>query len=275
MKYKKILLFSGIALPASVLLRFLQLVFTVDTKTGFFKSEYKETGYYLLILIIVCAAVTAALCFTTHRKPENPPKKSLPLAIVSFLTAVITGVEIFSESFSGTVMHWQTSLLMLAGIAAIAFFTVYGISLVSDFKLPPISAAVPVIYFIIKVICVFTSISSLALITDNVLMLAAYCVMLLFFLCFGKLYNGIDREYNFRKLQASGFASAILCFTQSIPHIVINLLNGNSYQHTSNISNISLLAYGLFTAVFTLVFFSLKNVTVTHRRDTVTTQLYM
>ena len=69
MKYKKILLFSGIALPASVLLRFLQLVFTVDTKTGFFKPEYKETGYYLLILIIVCAAVTAALCFTTHRKP--------------------------------------------------------------------------------------------------------------------------------------------------------------------------------------------------------------
>lgn len=273
MKYKKILLFSGIALPAAVLMRFLQLMFTVDAKTGFFKTEYKETGYYLLILIILCPAVTAALCFTSHRKPEHPPKKSLPLAIVSFITAGVIGTEIFSESFAGTVMQWQTSLLMLAGIAAIVFFVIYGIGLVSNYKLQPVTAAIPVIYFIIKIICVFTSVSSLALITDNVLMLAAYCALLLFFLCFGKLYNGIDREYNFRKLQAAGFASAILCFSQSVPHIVINILNGNNYLHTSNISNIALFVYGLFAAAFTLVFFSLENVSVTHRHDTVNSQL--
>ena len=75
----------------------------------------------------------------------------------------------------------------------------------------------------------------------------------------GKLYNGIDREYNFRKLQASGFASVLLCLTQSVPHIIFNLSNGGAYRHTSNISNISLLAYGLFTAAFTLAHFSLKN----------------
>lgn len=273
MKYKKILLFFGIALPASVLLRILQLMFTVDAKTGFFKTEYKEMGFYLLILILLCAAVTAALCFTSHRKPEHPPKKSLILAIAAFLTAGVIGAEIFSESFAGTVMQWQTSLLMLAGIASAVFFVIYGISLVSDFKLPPISAAIPIIYFIVKIICVFTSVSSLALITDNVLMLAAYCGLLLFFLCFGKLYNNIDREYNFRKLQAAGFGSAILCLAQSVPHIVINILNGNNYQHTSNISNIALLIYGLFAAVFTLTFFSVKNVSVVRRRDTVDSQL--
>ena len=148
---------------------------------------------------------------------------------------------------------------MLMGLAAAAFFVAYGISLISDFTLPPISAVIPVFYFIIKVICVFTSVSSLALITDNILMLAAYCTLLFFFLCFGKLYNGIDREYNFRKLQASGFASVLLCLTQSVPHIIFNLSNGGAYRHTSNISNISLLVYGLFTAAFTLAHFSLKN----------------
>ena len=86
-----------------------------------------------------------------------------------------------------------------------------------------------------------------------------YCTLLFFFLCFGKLYNGIDREYNFRKLQASGFASVLLCLTQSVPHIIFNLSNGGAYRHTSNISNISLLVYGLFTAAFTLAHFSLKN----------------
>lgn len=259
MKYEKILLFSSIALPAVVLMRFLQLFFTVDVKTGFFKSEYEDAGRCLLVLIALGCAAVAVLCLTSHRNPENPPKKNLVTAVFSFITAAVTAIEILSESFAGTVMRWQSSLLMLMGLAAAAFFVAYGISLISDFTLPPISAVIPVFYFIIKVICVFTSVSSLALITDNILMLAAYCTLLFFFLCFGKLYNGIDREYNFRKLQASGFASVLLCLTQSVPHIIFNLSNGGAYRHTSNISNISLLAYGLFTAAFTLAHFSLKN----------------
>ena len=234
MKYEKILLFSSIALPAVVLMRFLQLFFTVDVKTGFFKSEYEDAGRCLLVLIALGCAAVAVLCLTSHRNPENPPKKNLVTAVFSFITAAVTAIEIFSESFAG-------------------------ISLISDFTLPPISAVIPVFYFIIKVICVFTSVSSLALITDNILILAAYCTLLFFFLCFGKLYNGIDREYNFRKLQASGFASVLLCLTQSVPHIIFNISNGGAYRHTSNISNISLLAYGLFTAAFTLAHFSLKN----------------
>ncbi len=189
MKYEKILLFSSIALPAVVLMRFLQLFFTVDVKTGFFKSEYEDAGRCLLVLIALGCAAVAVLCLTSHRNPENPPKKNLVTAVFSFITAAVTAIEIFSESFAGTVMRWQSSLLMLMGLAAAAFFVAYGISLISDFKLPPISAVIPVFYFIIKVICVFTSVSSLALITDNILMLAAYCTLLFFFLCFLKLYS--------------------------------------------------------------------------------------
>ena len=189
MKYEKILLFSSIALPVVVLMRFLQLFFTVDVKTGFFKSEYEDAGRCLLVLIALGCAAVAVLCLTSHRNPENPPKKNLVTAVFSFITAAVTAIEIFSESFAGTVMRWQSSLLMLMGLAAAAFFVAYGISLISDFTLPPISAVIPVFYFIIKVICVFTSVSSLALITDNILMLAAYCTLLFFFLCFGKLYT--------------------------------------------------------------------------------------
>lgn len=157
-------------------------------------------------------------------------------------------------------MRWQSSLLMLMGLAAAAFFVAYGISLISDFTLPPISAVIPVFYFIIKVICVFTSVSSLALITDNILMLAAYCTLLFFFLCFGKLYNGIDRRIQFQKAAGIGIClGAALALRNPVPHIIFNLSNGGAYRHTSNISNISLLAYGLFTAAFTLAHFSLKN----------------
>ena len=268
MKYKKIVLFFGIALPASILMRILELYFTVDTKTGFFKPEYKNMGYYLLILIIAFCAVTAILCFTSHRNPEHPPRKNPVLAAASFLMAAGLGLELFAESFAGTVMKWQTSLLMAAGLASIAYFIAFGVGMFTDIKIPPVCTAVPAVYFIARIICSFTAISSLALITDNVLMLAAYCVALLFFLCFGKLYNKIDVDYNFRKLMASGLSSVILCFTQSIPHIIINITTGNGYLHTSNSSNISLLITGIFIGVFTFSHFSFNNVAVRRTRKT-------
>ena len=61
MKYKKIVLFFCVALPLSVLLRTLQLFFTVETETGFFKSEYKTVGFYLLVIIIAACASLAIM----------------------------------------------------------------------------------------------------------------------------------------------------------------------------------------------------------------------
>lgn len=262
MKYKKIILFFCIALPASILMRLLELYFTIDTKTGFFKPEYKNIGYYLLILIIAFCTVTALLCFTSHRNPEHPPRKNPILGAASFLMAAGLGLDLFGESFVEAIMKWQTAVLMVSGLASIVYFIAFGVGMFADINIPPVCTAVPTVYFIARIICSFTAISSLALITDNVLMLAAYCVALLFFLCFGKLYNKIDVDYNFRKLMAAGLSSVTLCFTQSIPHIIINIMSGNGYLHTSNASNISLLITGIFIGVFTFSHFSLGNVAV-------------
>ena len=74
MKYKKIVLFFFLTLPLSLLLRTLQLFFTVETDTGFFKIEYKTVGFYFLALIIAVCVSMAIICFTGHRNPEHPPK---------------------------------------------------------------------------------------------------------------------------------------------------------------------------------------------------------
>lgn len=259
MKYNKIVLFFCIAAFAGILVRILQLVFTVDVETGFFLPEYSNIGYYMLIFIAVFCAVTAVLCFTGHRNPEHPPRKNIFLRITSVLLAVVTPVQLFGESFSGTVKTWQSLFLTVTGLAAAVFFMLYGISGILSFNISPVTAAIPSVYFIMRIICDFTSVSSLALITDNMLVLASYCVSLLFFICFGKLYNGVDTEYNFRKLMATGMVSVILCFTQSVPHFIINAVTGNSYRHTSFWCNAALFMTGLFTAVFIFSHFSYSN----------------
>ena len=105
----------------------------------------------------------------------------------------------------------------------------------------------------------FSLISKLTLISDYMLLLAAFCYLLLFTLSFSKLYNNSNPERNFKFLLATGLGSASLCFTIAIPHIVFNLLNGFNYLHTSIFSNITLLFLGIFIIVFLISYFSRKN----------------
>lgn len=258
MKYKKIVLFFCITLPLSILLRSLQLFFTVETETGFFKSEYEIMGLFLLILILLVCACLAVVCFTGHRNPERPPKVNPFMSLCSFVAALGVASGVIDTSLTEAKMPWQNTLLTLAGIVAAAYFVIYGVSGFIKFKLSPLLSVLPSVYFIIKIICSFTAVSSLALISDNILVLSALCVMLIFFLSFAKLYNGIDSESNFRKLMASGLMSAVLCFTQSIPHVIINLVTDNGYLHTTNAANFSVLSFGIFIAVFTFSHFSQK-----------------
>ena len=261
MKYGKIMLFSGIALAVSLVMRLLQIVFTVDTATGFFKTEYTAAGYYLMVMIAVICAAAAFICFTSHRSPARPPHTNSFMSAASFLMVPAIFIELYAESFSGTVMVWQNTLLVLTGIAAAVYFIVFGFTAFADIKMPQLLAVLPAVYFIMRIICSFTSISSLALITDNIFLIAAYCVALVFFLCFGKLYNGIVTDNSFRKLLASGTVAAILCFTQSVPHIIVNIATSNGYQHTSNAANYALFITGVFITVFIFSYFSASNCT--------------
>lgn len=259
MKYEKIILFFCIALPLSVSMRILQLYYTVELKTGFYKPEYQNAGLYLLLVILAFCAVTAVLSFTSHRNPEHPPRITPPLTAAALFFAAAVCYELFHEVSSASVKPWQMTLLTLTGFGAVLFFIYYAVSPYINFRLPKLCAAFPAVYFILRIICSFTAISSLALISDNILVTAAYCLILLFMLAFAKLYNGLDSEYNFRKLLAFGLVSVILCATQAIPHIMINISTDGGYSHTTNAANISLLAAGVFIAVFIFSHFSAKN----------------
>lgn len=265
MKYKKIVLFFCIAFPISILLRTLQVIFTIDAETGFFKAEYNGVGGGLLIVLAAICAVIWVICLASHRNPDRPPKKNPGICISATLLAIALGVELLSESFSGTVMAWQIILLVIFGLAAITSLLLYAAGGFLKFDVPNICTIVPAVYFVMRIICTFASISSLALISDNIITLSAYCVVLVFFIAFGKLYNGVEGEKDFRKLMASGFVATILCFAQSVPYFILNFLCDSKFEHTTKAMNLSLLALGLFIGVFTFSHFSLSNMRMKHR----------
>lgn len=259
MKYGKILLFWALALPISITMRLVQLFGTVEGNTGFFKQELAGFGNAITVIILCFAAVGVFFGFISHRAPESAPERSPIIAAISICFAAATFYELATIKTAAFAGVWQVPFLKVLSVLAIVFFVVYALSLVSDIKIPRGLFAIPVLYFIAKIMCDFTSIASLALISDNVLYLASLCSSLVFFLQFFKLYANLDKERNFRKLLASGIAASIFCLTQSVSYVVYNMMNNVGYSHLSAAANYSLLATGLFIVIFVLTHFKRKS----------------
>ena len=255
MKYNKIIFFYGFALIAGIITRFFQINNTIDFATGFFQQNQIFFGYFMLAIIFLMALLCAIFAMTFYKDPENPPVKGTVLGIISFLPAIAIGFEIFTESNMVAVVPMQSLLLKITGILTVLYFTLYGVSKFIDFKLPNFASIIPSIYIIIRIICDFASISSLALISDYIFLISGYCTVLLFFINFIKLYNKVDTEYNFRKILATGLASSLICISQSTAHIIINIINSGTYNHVPHSANISMLALGLFIITFVLTHF--------------------
>lgn len=259
MKLNKIYLFFLLAFISSVAMRFYSLYYTIEPKTGFFTPESGGYGTVLLVLIFVFCFATAVFAFFAYSRPDSPPEGNIALSVSAVLTALAVLYETFFSTvpFSGAV--WQVFLLNLSGILTALYLLLFAVLPFLQFKIPAVLSAIPTVYFIARLICDFTTISKLALISDNILLIGAYCFILLFMLNFAKLYNNSDTEKNFKKLLSTGLGAVILCFTNSIPHIVYNLANDFSYLHTSMYSNITLLFFGIFILSFLCSHFSNKN----------------
>lgn len=257
------LLFLGFALPICLGLRFLQLFYIIETETGFYKPEFENFGNYILFIIFGFVAAIVMFSFFTHRRPDKVPKTNIFMSVSSVLLAFSIVFELFNQGTLFGNVIWQVLLLRIFGILSAVWLILFAlkryIKKYIKIKIPDLASALLGLFYVMKIICNFASISSLALISDNILLIGSYCFSLLFMMNFGKLYSGLDFERGFKKLMATGFASVILLFTQSVPNIIYNICSGGSYNHISMVTNVNLLLTGIFILVFVLSHFSHKN----------------
>lgn len=256
MKLSKIMTFFCIGMPICVLLRIFQIIFTIEFETGFYINDYKTIGTVISAVIFGFCVLLYLFSFKYYKSPENPPKSNFLLSITAIALSVGTMAQAFFDSGYGIAPVWQIYLIKVFGIIAAIYFILFALSKYISF--PPILHIIPCVFMILRTAFIFTNTSALAHITDNVLLIATYCVAMIFFVNFAKLYNGVDVEKNFKRLLSSGLVAVVLCFTQSLSHTVINIASNNRYLHVSHIANISTFLMGLFIIVFILSHFCLN-----------------
>lgn len=259
MRYKKLMLFFTISLPFSILLRFLQLNFIIDTSNGFFTTDNQNYGVVSTVILFVVSLLIGFFSFTTHRRPEHAPKGNYFLSVASLFLSGVVFYDTFFAKETNVISPIFSTLKLILAVCTIIFLLAFAAKKFVSIKIFDFCYLFPCFYMLIKTIIEFTRISTIAVITDNLFLLAALCAVTVFFLQFAKLYNTVDTEKNFRKILASGLLSVFFCLLQSVPFFIFGATKGFEKIHTTVSSNIFLLALGIFILTFTLSHFAKKN----------------
>lgn len=250
MSLRKAFICFLVSLPLCVAVRFFQIVTTVDYSNGFFINGREIFGYLALLFILLVCAALVFISFKTFKEPIAQPKTGWLIVLFSGYVSGRLFWQLFGEVMSFSMPAWQVLVVKVVTVVTMIYFSLLFWQKLLKFKLPPMIHIIPAIYAIIKTIFTFINISSLSVISDNVLLMACYCVLMLFFINYARIYNGVQVKGATKKIMGYGFLSAVLCFTNSLPTILISAFTGEQYLHSNSSVNNTFLAFGFFIVIF-------------------------
>ncbi len=261
MRYRHTMTLLGLCLPICLILRALQLAFTIDSTTGFIKQQFSGISVTIMIIIFAGIISVGLIGFATDGVKIQNSEKNIFVSVSAFLAG---GAFIYNTIASLQVKNitaWYDVVTIFLGLVTAAVFVAYGIKNICDIEFPDIFLIVPVFYYILRLITIFVSTSALSLVTKNIFLIFANGTVLLFMFEFAKIQNNVDEKPQSKKVFAAGIMAAMLCFTESLPKFIAQ----KDIMSTRDISDsILTLAVGIFILVHLIINFkdksSLKNI---------------
>ena len=246
MKYKYIKISFIAALILGIIIRFAQMFTVTEEITGFFVDEKQRMGWLYLFLLFVCVIAFTTCAALVARCPLKTPRVSKPLGIASIVAGAFTLIETITYITQVSMFNWEKLLLGITGPATAIFFVLYGIKGFRNYIIPRPSYAIPIFYYLVRLICEFISVSKTALIFQNALNLASLSIVLIFMLEWGKIANNIATEISYKTILISGGIAALLCEITAVPELVFLSLKPKAVAHQNPISLVNLAVMGLF-----------------------------
>lgn len=258
MKYKHIMLVFGASAVISLYLRLKQQLTTIDER-GFVISAYTSDNFFLLIGILGLLAASVVSGCLTRRCPMRSPKVNFLLGSVS---AILGGWMIFDSvtvSSPASVPAWQSVIMGILGVVSGVLFIAYGATCVVEFKIPRLAFIIPVFYWMMRLIWVFTALNTLALTTEHILLLLNCSAILIFMLQYAKLLNVVERDKSYKRIQVVGIASVLLSVDYALANLLLEFMGKRVSHNEGASSEILILLTALFIFVFMTSYFNQNN----------------
>ncbi len=252
MNIRQSYLFFAVATLVAVATRSLMLFFCIDAKSGFIKTEY--LAFSIIMLVIIAASVILTFVFSALSRVVNytPERKDgLVFKTVSFiLAAVILYDTFFSAPTSVSVVQRNLNIIIsLAAAAALISHLAFDL-LKLDY--PKIFTAVPIIYWFMRLIIVFTQFSSLSTVIDNTLELICLCSILVCSLQLSKVFCAQLGEKQIAFNLPLFLSSASLCLVNGLPRMIMIATGNASLMHENGISPTVSFIAGLYFLIFAI-----------------------
>ncbi len=261
MRYRNIMNLLWISLPICVLLRALQLIFTIDSTTGFVKQQYSEIS--VIISFIVCAAIAAITLLALVADGVDFKSYSVkpPVAAASALLGGMFIYETLYVASSLSAGSWRDILLVFLSLLSALTFVAYGLRNVYYYKFPHVMLIAPVAYYTVKIIDIFVSTSSLALVTENIFLIFSNSALLWFMFEFASYENDIgDILKKPKKLFASGIASVLLCGVTALPKFILFISSEAEVSRDDLSASLLNAAIGIFVLLYIIYSFGRRKI---------------
>ena len=257
MKHKFIVTYFILALSTLSVARVFQILFLLEPTTGFYKAEYSSAHVLYIAFFICVIIVLGAFAFSSRRMPTHAPKVDRFLSVISFVVAISFAVSSAVDLVNG--LSSTKMLSALFSLLAVIFFVLYGLSGISNIKVPPVVVLFVFPVWGFRLVSSFISFTGMANISENIYDILMLCVNLFFFVTMAKILCGVYVIKNIRHIFQVGLIASLLCIICSAPRYFVVLIGQQDMLHESTTLDISVLATGLFIAAFTLKLYSRSN----------------
>lgn len=250
MNIKQSYLYFAVSAAIATSLRVLLLFFGIEAKSGFIKSEYLIPATVILALITVGAILSFVFALTAKATVKQSVPKSALFKILSILLAIVILYDTFFSRLDYSFSPWQRNLEYITAIIASVALVSFAVMDFMGIEFPRILSIAPILFWFMRLIIIFTSLSTLASIPDNIFELAALCTILV-----SSLYTAktVCREAPPKK-QPLSFAllltTAFVCFVTALPRLIVTATGNSALLHANDLPIMTTLIAGVYFLVF-------------------------
>ncbi len=231
MKIKNLAIFSICISVLCTAVRTVSLLYVTEANTGFFKSKLSGMGIFLSLTVFALWAVAVSFAFTAKEKPNVPYSPGAAAGILMIIFGITVIVTLFTGSGRVYTAGWQKAAECITGILAGGWFVAFGASAFKKLNIPPICAVFPCLYFVIRLIVVFTDFSTTALVGEHVFSLSYHCFVMIFALFLGRLSAGFAGKKHKLLFFPVAISALIFTATSVFSRIIVTALGKKQLIH--------------------------------------------
>lgn len=257
MKHKTVYVGFGFSLATLVVLRVCQLLFTIESDTGFYKPSYSNFSILCIVAILLFVAAMAYFAFTDIN-PQSRGKEGKLCAVFSALTggAILAKAAVL---IFGNLTALAIAVAASAVIATFAYVS-HAQAIFTDKPLKTAMLLLTVPFWLLELIYVFVENNDISAVPERAYDILTVCLCVMFSLSYMKFKAEMLTPMRTKLMVVLGLVTSAFCFISTLPRYIVILIGGGEQLHASAISDVLFPMYGALIITFLFSTFKLNKV---------------